>query len=222
MKLWIYLSLAVSLVLALLLPFLFGQVMLGALAKLHLSPTAALSVLMAMLIGSFVNISIARRGAARSPHYRVLSSAGFGMPQRNGAAQPSLLAVNLGGCVIPLALVIYELSLLADFGPSAVFAVIAATGWNIVVCYALARPAPGIGIFMPGLIPPLMAAGSAYLLAPDFAAPVAFIAGTIGPLVGADILHLPELDDSMGIASIGGAGTFDGIVLSGLLAALLA
>jgi uncharacterized membrane protein len=68
-----------------------------------------------------------------------------------------------------------------------------------------------------------VAALLALLFAPSDAAPVAFIAGVAGPLIGADLLHLKEIEQSaVGIASIGGAGTFDGIVLSGIVAAYLA
>ena len=60
----------------------------------------------------------------------------------------------------------------------------------------------------------------------DFAAqraPVAFVAGVLGPVQGADLLHLKDIKRvSAGMLSIGGAGTFDGIVLSGIVAALLA
>ena len=63
----------------------------------------------------------------------------------------------------------------------------------------------------------------AVLLAPEQAAPVAFIAGVLGPLIGADFLHIDAFTEiPVGVASIGGAGTFDGIVLSGILAAFLA
>ena len=42
-------------------------------------------------------------------------------------------------------------------------------------------------------------------------------------MIGADLLHLKEVVRiAPGLASIGGAGTFDGIVLSGLAASLLA
>jgi uncharacterized membrane protein len=93
-----------------------------------------------------------------------------------------------------------------------------------VVCYLLARPVPGIGIAIPGFVPPLVSAASALLLAPDQAAPVAFVAGVVGSLVGADLLHLKDVYRiaTTGMASIGGAGTFDGIVLSGIMAAYLA
>jgi len=81
----------------------------------------------------------------------------------------------------------------------------------------------GIGIVMPGVVSPIIAAGTALLLAPDAPAPVAFAIGVIGPLVGADLMHLKDIEaNEIGVVSIGGAGTFDGIVLSGIVAAYLA
>lgn len=76
---------------------------------------------------------------------------------------------------------------------------------------------------MPGLFPALLAAVSALLLVPDQAPPVAFVAGVLSPLIGAGLPHLRDIGKiTTGIASIGGAGTFDGIVLSGIVAAYLA
>jgi len=76
---------------------------------------------------------------------------------------------------------------------------------------------------MAWMISPLLAATAALLLAPEHATPVALVAGTFGPLVGADLLHLQELERmDTGIASIGGAGTFDGILFPGIVALYLA
>jgi len=76
---------------------------------------------------------------------------------------------------------------------------------------------------MPPVVPAAVAALSAYVLAREFAPAVAFVAGVLGPLIGADLLHLRDLRHARaGTMSIGGAGTFDGIVLSGLVATLLA
>ncbi len=63
----------------------------------------------------------------------------------------------------------------------------------------------------------------ASLFAPGGAAPVAYLAGTLGTLIGADLLHLPEVRrfDAQ-LLSIGGAGVHDGIFFAGMLAALLA
>ena len=58
---------------------------------------------------------------------------------------------------------------------------------------------------------------------PDVRVAAAFIAGVLGPLIGADLLHLRDIRTiATGMLSIGGAGTFDGIVLSGIFAAVLA
>jgi uncharacterized membrane protein len=76
---------------------------------------------------------------------------------------------------------------------------------------------------MPPLVPAIVAAVCALLVAHQLAPPVAFCAGVLGPLIGADLLHMRDVKRiSTGLASIGGAGTFDGIVISGFVAALLA
>jgi uncharacterized membrane protein len=57
----------------------------------------------------------------------------------------------------------------------------------------------------------------------QFATPTAYVAGTLGTLIGADILNLNKIRYMRApVASIGGAGTFDGIFLSGIIAVLLA
>src|SRR6266478_5892565 len=135
----------------------------------------------------------------------------------------TIIAVNFGGCIVPTGLALYELLYLAAAGAPTLLALLVAGGVNIAVCYFAARPVPGVGILLPGLLPAAVAALLALLFAPGEAAPVAYIAGVAGPLIGADLLHLKEIEQSaVGIASIGGAGTFDGIVLSGIVAAYLA
>jgi uncharacterized membrane protein len=97
-------------------------------------------------------------------------------------------------------------------------------GVNIAVCYFVARPVQGVSI-LPARISACCRRGTtgADIFAPGDAAPVAYVAGVAGPLIGADLLHLSEIEESaVGMASIGGAGTFDCIVLSGIVAAYLA
>jgi len=81
----------------------------------------------------------------------------------------------------------------------------------------------GMGIGVPGLAPPLVAALGAYFLcAPELRAPCAYIASTMGILIGADLLNLRQISQlGAPVASIGGAGTFDAIFFSGILAVLL-
>jgi uncharacterized membrane protein len=144
-------------------------------------------------------------------------------PQFQRQTHETVIAVNLGGCIIPSLIAIYELRFVAAQGVNALTAAALAAAVNIFACYRLARPMPGIGIGMPALVTPLIAAGVAMLLAPDYAPPIAFIAGVSGPLIGADLLHLRDISKmSVGTLSIGGAGTFDGIILSGIVAAYLA
>lgn len=208
-----------------LLPLLFGQLMAASLVKLHLSPGTALPLALGIIFGGLVNIPVKRIQQDREVTAHPLAIYGFSgaWPSLRRARRQTIIAVNLGGCVIPAALAIYELVYLAALGSPMLLAAGVAAIANIAVCYFLARPVPGIGILMPGLIPPIVAAALALILAPGQAAPVAFVAGVAGPLVGADLLHLKDIRKSaVGIASIGGAGTFDGIVLSGIVAAYLA
>ena len=58
--------------------------------------------------------------------------------------------------------------------------------------------------------------------APHIAAPVAYVSGSLGTLIGADLLNINKLSSlGGGVASIGGAGAFDGVFLSGIVAVLL-
>jgi uncharacterized membrane protein len=73
------------------------------------------------------------------------------------------------------------------------------------------------------IVPAALAALCAISFDRELAPPIAFTAGVLGPLIGADLLHLRDLQSpGAGVSSIGGAGTFDGIVLSGMVATLLA
>ena len=130
----------------------------------------------------------------------------------------TVIAVNLGGAVIPVLVSAY-LVLKNDMIGRALVAVAVVT----VIVYRMARPLRGIGIAVPIFIPPVMAAATALLLAPDLAPALAYIAGTLGTLIGGDLLNLRKIRGlGAPIVSIGGAGTFDGIFLTGIIAVLLA
>jgi len=131
----------------------------------------------------------------------------------------TIIAVNLGGCVIPVAFTLY----LLGQHPLPLLQVIPAIALVSMVCYFFSRPVPGLGIGMPIFVAPITAAVVALLINQAHSAPLAYISGTLGVLIGADIMRLSTIR-SMGVpmASIGGAGTFDGIFLTGIIAALLA
>ncbi|MGD0024633.1 MAG: DUF1614 domain-containing protein [Xanthobacteraceae bacterium] len=212
-------------VLVVLLPFLFGELMFASLSKLHLSPTMAFACVIAIFGGGLINIpvkSVVRDWDVIEDPLAIYGLAGF-WPRLQRVRRTTIIAVNVGGCLIPAGLALYEIVYLAALSLSGLAAAAAGCIANVVVCYLVARPMAGIGIVMPGVVSPAVAIVLALLLAPDAAPPVAFIIGVIGPLVGADLLHLRDLEvGEIGIVSVGGAGTFDGIVLSGIVAAYLA
>src|ERR1700730_7624503 len=219
------LSLFAFLLLLLLMPIFFGELMAASLVKLHLSPEAALLLMIAIIVGGLVTIPVKR--IAREWVVRAHPLAVFGLgglwPEMRRERRETIIAVNVGGCVLRTGLALYELLQLAAQGAPALWAVFIAGIVNIAVCYFLARPVQGVGILLPCLVPASVAAVLALIFAPSEAVPVAYIAGVAGPLIGADLLHLKEIEQSaVGMASIGGAGTFDGIVLSGIVAAYLA
>jgi uncharacterized membrane protein len=219
------LPLLVIFALLFLVPLFFAHAVLAALGKLGLAPGVALIALLGIFFGGSINIPFKR--IPREEEYIVdpIMLFGFGriFPRLRVARGYTTLAVNVGGCLIPCAIALYQGVRILQRGPGALLVLIAVSLLSIAVCYRLARPLPGVGIAMPALIPPLVAAIPSVLLMPDFAPPIAFAAGVVGPLVGADLLHIGEIKTvPTGMASIGGAGTFDGIVLSGLIAALLA
>ena len=88
--------------------------------------------------------------------------------------------------------------------------------------HPIARPVAGMGIAVPALVPPLIAAAAALAIQPGHAAALAYIAGSLGTLIGGDLLNLHKLGElGASVASIGGAGTFDGVFLSGIVAVVL-
>jgi uncharacterized membrane protein len=215
-------SLFAFILMLVLLPLVFGELMATSLGKLHLSPEMALLLMMAIIIGGFVNIPVKRITHERAVPTHPLAIFGLGglWPEMVRERRETIIAVNFGGCVVPTGLAVYELLHLSAAGA---LALLVTAGVNIAVCYFVARPVQGVGILLPGLLPAAVAALLALLFAPGDAAPVAYIAGVAGPLIGADLMHLREIEQSaVGLASIGGAGTFDGIVLSGIVAAYLA
>lgn len=202
-----------------LLPFLWVGLMGEAFSRLGVPPHLLFWLLILTLLGSLVNIPIYTWESKEVVGDMVVSY--FGMRvrvPRVARTQKTVLAVNLGGAVVPVALSLYLVTRM-PFG----LCVLLLLGLVTFVANRLARPVKGLGIAIPGLIPPLAAALGAYLLClPELRAPSAYIASTMGILIGADLLNLGEIA-KMGapVASIGGAGTFDAIFLSGIIAVLL-
>ncbi len=137
----------------------------------------------------------------------------------------TLLAVNIGGALVPALTALILLVAAASRGGVAVPATLSIVV-TALVTYKFSRVVEGVGIVVPALIPPLTGAlASVILLGPGpEAAAVAYASGVYGSLIGADVLRLwKDLDRiNAPVVSIGGAGVFDGVFLSGVLASLLA
>jgi uncharacterized membrane protein len=186
---------------------------------LNVSRDTALLVLLGSLVGSYFNIPVADLPQRRIVEVPEITFYGvqYMVPvivQWSG----TVIAVNVGGALIPTAMSLYLLirnglwvrGTLATVGVGA-------------VCYHLARPVPGLGIALPVFVPGLAAAAMSLLLSRRRAAPLAYIGGSLGTLIGADLLNLDKVQGlGAPVASIGGAGTFDGIFLTGILAVLIA
>jgi uncharacterized membrane protein len=217
------LSLLVAVMLAAVLPWMFAGMLAGALGRLQIDPRTSAWLVAGIFVGSLVNIPVRR--LVRDEPLPVDLLAVFGLhgwwPATRRLRHETIVAVNVGGCLIPAGLAFYEVVKLAE-RPGSLAPLTIAALINVAVCYKVARPVEGVGILMPALVPALTACLAALVFAPANATPVAFVAGVSGPLVGADLLHLREIQRiATGMVSIGGAGTFDGILLTGILALYL-
>ena len=186
--------------------------------RLGLSPAATLLMLLGSLLGSGINIPLFRVRTEPPPEV-IETPFGLLRPPPLPFTGYTVIAVNVGGCLIPLAFSVYLIARL-DLPLPPLFLGIAIVA---LLSYVFSRPIPGMGIGMPMLLPPLIAATVAVVLGDEYRAPFAYICGTLGVLIGADVLHLKDIPRlGAPIASIGGAGTFDGIFMTGVLATLLA
>jgi uncharacterized membrane protein len=188
-------------------------------SALGLDPFVVTLILFASLLGAYVNQPLVRLPEERVVSREVVEI--FGVPFLAPVEVDwpgTVLAINVGGAVIPILLSFYLLARHRLWWPGLLAIAIVA-----FVVHRMATPIPGLGISVPTLVPPLLAALVALLLSRRFAAPLAYIGGSIGVLVGADLLNLGVLRDlGAPVASIGGAGTFDGVFLTGVIAVLLA
>jgi uncharacterized membrane protein len=130
----------------------------------------------------------------------------------------TIIAVNVGGAIIPVILSLYLL-----FKNRLYARGVLAVGIVTAVVNLMAYPVQGVGIATPTFMPPLVATVAALLLSRQYAPPLAYIAGSLGTLIGGDLMNLGKIQGlGAPVAAIGGAGTFDGIFVTGILAVLLA
>ncbi|MCZ7383444.1 MAG: DUF1614 domain-containing protein [Candidatus Methanoperedens sp.] len=194
---------------------LIGQ----AFRKLGFPPEYSIILLILSLLGSYINIpvrEITSREAVLSGQAIDFYWFRYILPPLT-VERRTIIAINLGGAVIPVAVSVFLLT--------RVNLLDALTGILIMtlLIHMMARPVRGLGIAVPALIPPIMAAVFALIISPQNAPMIAYISGTLGSLIGADLLNLKKIPElQVAVASIGGAGTFDGIFLTGIISVLIA
>lgn len=185
------------------------------------------------LLGSVVNFPI-KEFVSEQPIIvsREVSFFGFKwiIPEVMVGKQKTVLAVNLGGAVIPVLvsfyLLTYNISTLDPNPLVAYLKILIVTAIIAIITKRLSRVIPGLGIALPGFVPPLLTVILTLTVFPVYTLNnpyvIGYVSGTIGTLIGADILNLSRITRvGSSLVSIGGAGTFDGIYLTGVMSVFL-
>lgn len=197
------------------------------------SHTIAIIMMLLSLTLSFVNIAIVevpRQVLAPDIDYVSFFGIYYPVPRLRLLTSKTVVAINVGGAIVPLAISLLMISLMTVSG-KALQALLVETLTVLtvsLVSYASSRIVPGVGIVVPALIPPLTATLSAIVLSSfmtmiELAPAIAYSGAVVGVLMGADVVNLVRHFDRLKstFISIGGAGTFDGIYLSGIMALFL-
>jgi uncharacterized membrane protein len=185
------------------------------------------------LFGSQINIKLKEtRSLQPSITYRTVNFFGIQcrIPEAGYGNKKMVIAINLGGAIIPLLLslfiIFYSVPALEQNLTLAYLKILVAFIIVTFVVHHFAKPIKGLGIAIPSFIPPITAALTSAILFSLVAETnpfiIAYVAGTLGTLVGADLLNInkiPKLGAPM--VSIGGAGVFDGVYITGVMAIFL-
>ncbi len=159
--------------------------------KMGVSEGWVTALLLGSLLGSYVNIPIAELGGGQIVTHEEFSLMGVRHVLPIVHDWPgTVLAINVGGAIIPTTLSIYLMVKNQIFGRAAVGVLVVA-----VVVHFLATPIEGKGIAVPIFVPPILSALVAMILSRPAAAPLAYISGSLGTLIGADLMNLHRLAD---------------------------
>ncbi|MDY6931318.1 MAG: DUF1614 domain-containing protein [Halobacteriota archaeon] len=195
--------------------------------KLGFNWRHAMMILFATLVGSVINIPIktieSERPVVAMSYKRI-----FGNPNKVPIFDvkdiKTVVAANVGGAIIPSMISFYLLFRIPSQLEYAIIGIFTVS----LITHILAKPVRGLGITVPAFVPPVTAAVCAITMKYIFGLPqgsvfvIAYVSGVLGTLIGADLTNL-GLIGQLGapVASIGGAGTFDGVFLAGVIAVLL-
>jgi len=213
----LFLLFFILLIVALIVAVEFG-ILRYAYEKMGVGRRHMLALLLLTFFGSYVNIPVCYLAAQTMVSDTAISVWGmrYAIPHL-AEGHGTVVAVNIGGAVIPFLLSLYLLAKNRFFLRGLLGIAIVT-----VVVHLMAYPVRGVGIAVPVFIPPLISAAAGLALSRRSPAPLAYVAGSMGTLLGADILNLGKIRGlGAPVASIGGAGTFDGIFLTGIVSVLL-
>jgi uncharacterized membrane protein len=210
-------------ILAVVVGLIFFGVIGFAFSDVGFSPLTVVLILVATMLGSFINIPLFKLKSSvpivREEYVNFFGLA-YRIPQVRYGTEVTTLAINVGGALIPSAVSTY---LLAKAPATTILYSLIGIIVVASITRLIARPVRGVGIVTPAFMPPITAAVVAIILVPSSPLVVAYVSGVLGTLIGADLLNLNRISKlGAPVASIGGAGTFDGVFLSGIIAVILA
>ncbi|MGH9917666.1 MAG: DUF1614 domain-containing protein [Nitrososphaerales archaeon] len=202
--------------------FIFIFVTEVAFEKTGFSRLQFLLILGVTLVGSYIDIPVWRMKNVR-PTVVVREVRAFWityrMPEYALAQVTTTIALNVGGAIVPLVVT----AILLDSHPGIWLGALVATALTSLAVHAVAKYVAGVGIVAPTILPPVAAVLFSLPFGMGYLPITAYIAGTLGTLIGADLSNLGTISEGgTHVASIGGAGKFDGIFLTGIVAVLIA
>ena len=189
------------------------------LEKLGLSPNSAALLLASTLFGSMINLPLFKITSDENESINDLKGPRLLFTSMQPFTGTTIIAINVGGALIPIFFSLY-LIFFHQLNPLQFIPAIMVVSY---ISYIFSRPIQGLGVGIPVFIAPVTAALTALIIAPAQSAPIAYVCGTLGVLIGADLFRLKDIKQmAVPVAAIGGAGTFDGIFFTGIIAVLLA
>jgi uncharacterized membrane protein len=189
------------------------------LEKVGLSPNSAALLLCSTLFGSMINLPLFKITSDENKSINNLKVPRLLFTSMQPFTGTTIIAINVGGALIPIFFSLY-LIFFHQLNPLQFIPAIMIVSY---ISYIFSRPIQGLGVGMPVFIAPVTAALVALIIAPAQSAPLAYVCGTLGVLIGADLFRLKDIKQmAVPVAAIGGAGTFDGIFFTGIIAVLLA
>jgi uncharacterized membrane protein len=143
--------------------------------RLGIGPGAALLLLFGSLIGSYFNIPITiLPGPVKSAQIVDFYGMRYVVPLVT-SWPGTVLAVNVGGAVIPTLMSTYLVLRYQLW-----FKAMLATAIIAFVIHSMATPVAGVGIAVPVFLPVVTTAILAFILSREYAAPLAYIGGSMG------------------------------------------